>query len=370
MPLDLKRYLPENEEIYAEPENKFLSWLKKNKESLIGPLIVFVLIITFIMLYQLKIYCNYTNAIKAYEQKNYALAYEYIQEVNKSSPEYKEVKKYNDKITCYYNAQLGNNEYNNGNYRQAIEYYNMAKNTQEAKNKKNIFVGLVERCNLATFLNYRNIGLNEYNNGNFKEAIKNYNLAKNALNLTNYTMNKAELIKDLNSRISEAQKAHRKRIAYINQLKTHIISQYDEVENLTYYFDSSNISFAGLSHPAFFSPIFLFMTKEGANKRLILRISYFGDSWIFYSSIIFNIDGEKYEIRTTEIGVPHREVAEIGVWESSVLLYDRYKDLINKIINSNKTIMRLSGDKSADYVITEEQKQAMQRMLDYYKFVE
>lgn len=32
--------------------------------------------------------------------------------------------------------------------------------------------------------------------------------------------------------------------------------------------------------------------------------------------------------------------------------------------------MRLSGDKSVDYVITEEQKQAMQRMLDYYKFVE
>ena len=32
--------------------------------------------------------------------------------------------------------------------------------------------------------------------------------------------------------------------------------------------------------------------------------------------------------------------------------------------------MRLSGDKSKDYIITEEQKQAMQRMLDYYKLVE
>lgn len=370
MPLDLKRYLPENEEIYAEPNNKFLFWLKKNKESLIGPSIVFVLISTFIVLYQLKIYCNYTNAIKAYEQKNYALAYEYIQKVNQASPEYKKVEMYNDKITCYYNAQLGDNEYNNGNYRQAIEYYNMAKNTQEAKNKKNIFVNLVERCNLATFLNYRNIGLNEYNNGNFKEAIKNYNLAKNALNLTNYTVNKAELIKDLNSRTSEAQKAHKKRIVYINQLKTHILTHYDEVENLTYYFDSSNTSFAGLSHPAFFSPIFLFMTKEGTNKKLIIRISYFGNSWVFYDSIIFNIDGEKYEISTAELGEPTREVADIGVWESSVLLYNRYETLINKIINSQKTIMRLSGDKFVDIVITEEQKQAMQRILDYYKFVD
>lgn len=368
MPLDLKRYLPENEEIYAEPENKFLSWLKKNKESLIGPLIVFVLIITFIMLYQLKIYCNYTNAIKAYEQKNYALAYEYIQEVNKSSPEYKEVKKYNDKITFYYNVQLGDKEFKNGNYQQAINYYKTAQTTQVAK--EHFYEFLVERVNIASFGNYSKIGFNEYKNGKYQEAIKNYNLAKNAINSTNNIANKAKFLKDINTLISEAQKAHRKRIAYINQLKTHIISQYDEVENLTYYFDSSNISFAGLSHPAFFSPIFLFMTKEGANKRLILRISYFGDSWIFYSSIIFNIDGEKYEIRTTEIGVPHREVAEIGVWESSVLLYDRYKDLINKIINSNKTIMRLSGDKSVDYVITEEQKQAMQRMLDYYKFVE
>ncbi len=368
MPLDLKRYLPENEEIYTEPNNKFLFWLKKNKESLIGPSIVFVLIITIIVLYQLNIYSNYTNAIKAYEQKNYALAYEYIQKVNKSSPEYKEVKKYNDKITFYYNVQLGDEEYKKGNYQQAINYYKTADNTQLAQKQFSDF--LKERINIASFGKYSDIGFNEYKNGKYKEAIKNYNLAKNAINSTNNIANKAQFLKDISTLIVEAQKAYKRRITYINQLKTHIISHYDEVENLTYYFDSSNISFAGLSHPAFFSPIFLFMTKEGANKRLILRISYFGDSWIFYSSIIFNIDGEKYEIRTTEIGVPHREVVEIGVWESSVLLYDRYGDLINKIINSNKTIMRLSGDKSVDIVITEEQKQAMQRMLDYYKFVE
>ncbi len=367
MPLDLKRYLPENEEIYLEPENKFLSWLKKNKENLIGPSIVVVLIISFIMLYKVTIYNNYNNAIKAYEQKDFALAYEYIQRVNKSSPEYKEVKKYNDKITFYYNVQLGDEEYKKGNYQQAINYYKTAGNTQLAKNQFYDF--LMERSNIASVGNYSEIGLNEYKKGYFKEAINNYTLAKKAINSTNIN-NKAQLLKHINTLISEAQNAHKKRIAYINQLKTHIFTHYDEVENMTYYFDSSNTSFAGLSHPAFFSPIFLFMTKEGTNKKLIIRISYFGDNWIFYDSIIFNIDGEKYEIRTAELGEPRREVAEIGVWESSVLLYNRYETLINKIINSNKTIMRLSGKYHEDYIITEEQKQAMQRILDYYKLVE
>lgn len=350
MQLDLKRYIAENkEEIYAEPENKFLFWLKKNKENLIGPVILFVLIFGFIILYQLKIYNNYTNAIKAYEQKNYALAYEYIQKVNQASPGYKKVEMYNDKITFYYNVQLGDKEFKNGNYQQAINYYKTAQNTQVAK--EHFYEFLVERVNIASFGNYSKIG-------------------KNAINSTNNIANKAKFLKDINTLISEAQKAHRKRIAYINQLKTHIISHYDEVENLTYYFDSSNTSFAGLSHPAFFSPMFLFMTKEGTNKKLIIRISYFGDSWVFFDHIIFNIDGEKFEINTAELEEPRREVAEIGVWESSVLLYDRYEALINKIINSKKTIMRLSGKYSEDIVITEEQKQAMQRMLDYYKFVE
>lgn len=368
MPLDLKRYLSKYEEIYAEPKNKFLSWLKKNKDNLIGPSIVVVFIISFLLINQYIIYSNYNNAIKAYEQKNFVLAYEYIQKVNKSSPEYKEVKKYNDKITFYYNVQLGDEEYKKKNYQQAINYYKIADNTQLAQKQFSDF--LKERINIASFGKYSDIGFNEYKNGKYQEAIKNYNLAKNAINSTHNIANKAQFLKDINSLIAEAQKAHRKRIAYINQLKTHIISHYDEVENLTYYYDSSNTSFAGLSHPAFFSPIFLFMTKEGANKQLIIRISYFGDSWIFYDSIIFNIDGEKYVISPTELKEPRREVAEIGVWESSVLLYNRYETLINKIINSNKTIMRLSGKYNEDFIITEEQKQAMQRMLNYYKFVE
>lgn len=368
MPLDLQRYIPENEEIYAEPENKFLSWLKKNKEDLIGPLIVFILIITITALYQLKIYCNYTNAIKAYEQKNYALAYECIQKVNKSYPEYKEVKKYNDKISFYYNVQLGDEEYKKRNYQQAINYYKIAQNTQVAK--EHFYEFLVERVNIASFGNYSKIGFNEYKNGKYQEAIKNYNLAKNAINSTNNIANKAKFLKDINTLISEAQKAHRKRIAYINQLKTHIISQYDEVEDLTIYFDRNAVSLAGFFGPAFLSPMLLFMTKEGTEKDLTIRISYFGDNWVFFNNIIFNIDGEKSEISNFALGSPRREVTALGVWETYVLSYNGYKTLIDKIINSKKTIMRLSGDKSVDYVITEEQKQAMQRMLDYYKFVE
>lgn len=368
MPLDLKRYIPGEEETLLNKGNIFFQWLKENKENLIGPAIVFFIIISFLILNQYKVYSNYNNAIEAYEQKNYSQAYEYIQKVNKVYPQYKEVKKYSDIITFYYNVQLGDDEYKKRNYQQAINYYKTADNTQLAQKQFSCF--LKERINIASFGKYSDIGFNEYKNGKYQEAIKNYNLAKNVINSTHNIANKAQFLKYINSLISEAQKAQRKRIAYINQLKTHIISHYDEVENLTYYFDSSNTSFAGLSHPAFFSPIFLFMTKEGNNKQLIIRISYFGDSWIFYDSIIFNIDGKKYVISSTELDEPRREVVEIGVWESSVLLYNRYDNIINKIINSNKTIMRLSGKYHKDFIITEDQKRAMQRMLDYYKFVE
>ena len=368
MPLDLKRYLPENEEIYLEPENKFLSWLKKNKENLIGPSIVVVLIISFIVLYKVTIYNNYNNAIKAYEQKDFALAYKYIQRVNKSSPEYKEVKKYNDKITFYYNVQLGDEEYKKKNYQQSINYYKTAYNTQLAKKQLSDF--LKERINIASFGKYSDIGFNDYKNGKYQEAIKNYNLAKNAINSTHNIANKAPFLKYINSLISEAQNAHRKRIAYINQLKTHIISQYDEVENLTVYFDRKAVSLAGFLGPAFLSPILLFMTKDETGKDLTIRVSYFGDNWIFFNTIIFNIDGERFEISDFELGSPRREATALGVWETYILSYNIYETLINKIINSNKTIMRLSGDKSKDYIITEEQKQAMQRMLDYYKLVE
>ena len=147
-----------------------------------------------------------------------------------------------------------------------------------------------------------------------------------------------------------------------NNLKNKMRLKYDKVENVTYIQDKT-------SSPYINSNSFnLFIAKTNTNADLWIRISYTGDNWIFFNKIILNIDGQKNVIPLDYYEV-NRDNAYGEVWEFVNLDYNRYENLINKIINSKTTLIRLTGERYYDKTITNVEKQAMKRVIEYYNLI-
>lgn len=190
-------------------------------------------------------------------------------------------------------------------------------------------------------------GNEHFSNKKYKEALESYQKAQ-AINSSPEITKKIESIKT----IKQSQ---------INSLKAYMRTNYDNVENITWIKDKTSPIYVNSNG------FYLYMGKDKDNYVwLRLKVSYYGNDWIFWKTMIFNIDGQK-----TSFTLPYGEVKhdnDTMVWEVADLPYDNYADLINKVINSKITILRLQGDDHHyDKTITQTEKQALKRVLDYYE---
>jgi hypothetical protein len=97
----------------------------------------------------------------------------------------------------------------------------------------------------------------------------------------------------------------------------------------------------------------------GSEPYLRFRIQYYGEDWLFIDSFFFNVDGETYEI-STSYGEMERD-NDSGVWEwYDVSPTSENIEMLQKIMNSKKTVMRMEGTQYyKDKTITEAQKSAI-----------
>lgn len=136
----------------------------------------------------------------------------------------------------------------------------------------------------------------------------------------------------------------------------------DSVKDLKFYYDKSSPQYRNRN--AF--EIYVGQ-QSGSDPYLRFNIQYYGDDWLFIQSFFFNVDGETYEI-TPSYGEIERD-NDSQVWEwYDVNPSSENIEMIQKIIESKKTVMRIEGNQYyKDVTITQTQKTALKNVLIVYQ---
>jgi hypothetical protein len=98
-----------------------------------------------------------------------------------------------------------------------------------------------------------------------------------------------------------------------------------------------------------------------------LKIQYFGSDWLFIESYFFNIDGETYEISPDYGDIEKDNDSDVWEWYNEPATAGNI-EMIQKIIKSKKTVVRLEGTQYyKDVTITQAQKTALKNVLTVYQ---
>lgn len=136
----------------------------------------------------------------------------------------------------------------------------------------------------------------------------------------------------------------------------------DDVKNLKFYYDKTSPKYVNANGFALYAG-----QESDSDPYLFMKIQYFGSDWLFIKSFFFNIDGETYEI-TPDYGVIETD-NDTDVWEwYNEPATSENIEMIQKIIKSKKTVLRLEGSKYyKDVPITQTQKSAFKNVLTIYQ---
>ena len=159
----------------------------------------------------------------------------------------------------------------------------------------------------------------------------------------------------------EAQDAEGK--AAVGKLKT----EKDEVEGITWHKPSSYPKYS--NDRCFVLP---YIGEKSGHYWLRCKVDYAANDWVFFTSIIFNVDGVKrdtinfdyYDVtRETVLGGKLYETADFAPTESQI-------NLLRDIADSQKTIIRFQGsDYYYDYTVQDKDKNGIKDVLAAYDYL-
>lgn len=133
-------------------------------------------------------------------------------------------------------------------------------------------------------------------------------------------------------RAAAAEKA--KRMQAVNKLK----KEYDDINGTTWYYNPY------FTHYNDSNRISLYMGKrKTGNPWLRLKMSYYGDSWIFFDHAYLSYDGNTLEIPFNEYNDKKSDnYTECWEW-IDVAVSDRILNYLREMVNGKSVKMRLSG---------------------------
>jgi len=136
----------------------------------------------------------------------------------------------------------------------------------------------------------------------------------------------------------------------------------DDVKNRNFYYDKSSPKYVNANGFHLYAG-----QVSGSDPYLFLTIQYFGSDWLFIKSYFFNIDGKTYEI-TPDYGVIETDNdTDVWEWYNEPATAENI-EMIQKIIESKKTVLRQEGSKYyKDVTITQTQKSALKNVLTVYQ---
>ncbi|OPY88765.1 MAG: hypothetical protein A4E71_00221 [Smithella sp. PtaU1.Bin162] len=132
----------------------------------------------------------------------------------------------------------------------------------------------------------------------------------------------------------------------------------DELEGITWYKDASTHAYHTSVH-------LYFGKKESASPWLRLKIRYYDNRWLFIKSFFVVADGQRFEKPVAKF---NRDNSGGSIWEwYDENVSDADLIMIKAIIKSKKATVRFIGDQyREDYTITEQEKRALQNVLDAF----
>ncbi|MCX6443042.1 MAG: hypothetical protein NTW43_02550 [Actinobacteria bacterium] len=134
----------------------------------------------------------------------------------------------------------------------------------------------------------------------------------------------------------------------------------DDVKGNRWYEDKT-------SYNSYWRNEFYIYTSDSSNPTLFFNIRYAGEDWLFIDSYFFNVDGETFTFTPSYGEIQRDNDSSVTEWYNAVATSENI-ELVQKIMNSKKTIMRLEGSKYyKDVTITAAQKTAIKNVLTVYQ---
>ncbi len=137
----------------------------------------------------------------------------------------------------------------------------------------------------------------------------------------------------------------------------------DKVQGITWY--STTREPAYINSRCYLLP---YLGMQNGYGWMVIRYNYTGDDWIFWKSLIINVDGKNYYKSVSYYDVV-RDNAYGDVWEyyDQTTVKEDDISMLSAIANSKETIVRFVGDNNYyDYTIPDKDKKAIQQVLDAY----
>lgn len=112
-----------------------------------------------------------------------------------------------------------------------------------------------------------------------------------------------------------------------------------------------------------------YIGQKGSNIWLRFKMSYNADDWLFVESVDFKVDGEDFSLNYGLFEDWERDNSGYGIWEwKDVNMDGKTWDLISKIADSEKTMMRYNGlQYFSDREVSAQEKQALKNIILAYE---
>lgn len=204
------------------------------------------------------------------------------------------------------------------------------------------------------------------------EAYKLYNsLSSNAKKECKYANVITSLKKELKVNEKKKIKSEKKnkknslKIKLKNSLSANFYTEYDEVNKFTGYFPNARPRYMNIR-----TYVLPYLVKdENGEFYICLRYNYTNEEWVFWDKIVISVDG-KNEYKSFDYNDVTRDVTKnVNVVETySERIYSEDIELLNRIANSKKTIIRFVGkDYTSDMIVSSTDKKAIYDTVQTYE---
>lgn len=139
--------------------------------------------------------------------------------------------------------------------------------------------------------------------------------------------------------------------------------KYDEVED-EYFCYPSKLQMDKKSH------VLPFISIGEETKSTFVFFVYSGSDWVFMNKVIIKTDNNKYTLDFLDRDVKRDVMGNYSVYVQEKAAIDMNKEnynMLEDMANSEKTIVRFSGDKSRDLELTDENKEAIRIYLSCFE---
>lgn len=165
-----------------------------------------------------------------------------------------------------------------------------------------------------------------------------------------------QILLERQKEIEAQQRAERERLKAVDKLK----KKFDDVSGITWY---SNPYFTHYNNRNLCS---LYIGQQGNQVWLRLKMSYYGDSWIFFDSAYLSYEGNTYKIPFNEYE-DKKSDSDTETWEwIDVSVSSDLLQFLQNAIKSGNIKMRLSGKYTKTRDLSKNEKQGLKDVLLAY----